>query len=266
MAHYGARTDPSIFLQDLSANLGMSQFGLLQYRCIVRRMPTSILWCHGRENQGPNDVLVGLTQTDSRCHDESKILSDTKLLCSVCTRGMAGTVESFSCLPLSSVSSSMAYSYKYKQIPIPPLLGMGRWHLWSVFQRGNIPSTKDSYGMHSMAIHSVPVIWSSDIWSFRVYGQFLGCPNFAINYKIDHISRIWPEFRLYGQFLAGPTVDHISGTQCMLNRLEKTALLKETCALLFKIGCLCHMAISYHPPIGWQKKTRSPSSTSAHIC
>ena len=40
----------------------------------------------------------------------------------------------------------------------------------------------------------------------------------------------------------------------MLNRLEKTALLKETCALLFKIGCLCHMAISYHPPIGWQKK------------
>ena len=39
-------------------------------------------------------------------------------------------------------------------------------------------------------IHSVPVIWSSDIWSFRVYGQFLGGPNFALYYKIDHISRI----------------------------------------------------------------------------
>ena len=63
-------------------------------------------------------------------------------------------------------------------------------------------------------IHSVPVIWSSDIWSFRIYGQFLGGPNFPIYYKIDHISRIWPEFRLYGHFLAGPTVDHISGTQC----------------------------------------------------
>ena len=26
-------------------------------------------------------------------------------------------------------------------------------------------------------LHSVPVIWSSDIWSFRVYGQFLSGPN-----------------------------------------------------------------------------------------
>ena len=64
-----------------------------------------------------------------------------------------------------------------------------------------------------IGVHSVPVIWSSDIWSFRVYGQFLGGPNFPIYYKIDHISRIWPEFWLYGHFLAGPTVDH---TQCTL--------------------------------------------------
>ena len=52
--------------------------------------------------------------------------------------------------------------------------------------------TRDDHakGRQSIQIHSVPVIWSSDIWSFRVYGQFLGGPNFAILYEIDHISRI----------------------------------------------------------------------------
>ena len=64
-------------------------------------------------------------------------------------------------------------------------------------------------------LHSIPVIWSSDIWSFRIFGQYLGGPNFPEYTKFDHISRIWPEFRLYGQFLAGPTVDHISGTECI---------------------------------------------------
>ena len=37
------------------------------------------------------------------------------------------------------------------------------------------------------SVHSVPVVWSSDIWSFRIFGQFLGGPNFPEYSKIDHI-------------------------------------------------------------------------------
>ena len=41
----------------------------------------------------------------------------------------------------------------------------------------------------------VPVIWSSDIWSFRPFGQFLGGPgrNFFLLSKF---------FRKYGQYFA----------------------------------------------------------------
>ena len=45
--------------------------------------------------------------------------------------------------------------------------------------------------------------------------------------KIDHISRIGPEFRLYGQFFPGPEVDHISGSQCtylLIHYASKTNL------------------------------------------
>ena len=66
-----------------------------------------------------------------------------------------------------------------------------------------------------LQLHSFPLIWSSDIWSFRIFHQFLGGPNFPEYTNIDHISRILPEFRLFGQFLGGPNVDHISGTECI---------------------------------------------------
>ena len=64
-------------------------------------------------------------------------------------------------------------------------------------------------------LHSVPVIWSSDIWSFRIFGQLLDGPNFHEYTRIHHISRIWPELRLHGQILDGPNVNHISGTECI---------------------------------------------------
>ena len=49
----------------------------------------------------------------------------------------------------------------------------------------------------------VPVRWSSDIWSFRLHGQFLTGPERnGISYnKISRIyGHLWPKFGIYGQF------------------------------------------------------------------
>ena len=94
-----------------------------------------------------------------------------------------------------------------------------------------------------MSIHWVPLIWSSDIRSFRFYGQYFdpiygpkwnlykrffrkyGHFGFMVNfhvfgYKFLDIRSNSGQFCLYGQLLAGPNVDHISGTECISHRLQ----------------------------------------------
>ena len=56
-------------------------------------------------------------------------------------------------------------------------------------------------------IHSVPDIWSSDIWSFRLYGQFLAGPErnrLSIFHTIQNFRFkviYGRKFRIYGLFL-----------------------------------------------------------------
>ena len=53
-----------------------------------------------------------------------------------------------------------------------------------------------SGGEDGRGIHCVPLTSSSDIWSFRLYGQFLAGPDFPILKIIGYMVK----FRIYGQF------------------------------------------------------------------
>ena len=48
-------------------------------------------------------------------------------------------------------------------------------------------------------VQSVPVIWSSDIWSFRVFGQLSAGPDLPILIFFGYMVK----FRIYGQFSRG---------------------------------------------------------------
>ena len=56
--------------------------------------------------------------------------------------------------------------------------------------------------LYPYEIQSIPLIWSSDIWSFRLYGQFLDGLNWNNCLWIPCL--IW-SFRLNGKFLVGQT-------------------------------------------------------------
>ena len=83
---------------------------------------------------------------------------------------------------------------------------MVRWDRPLLWGTPNAASAMHLGSPVTWEIHCVPDIRSSDIWSFRLYGQFLAGPKrnrLSYNRNFRIYGHLWLKFRIYGQFLWG---------------------------------------------------------------